>query len=114
MIIPRSVQVEAAGQQVPVIESNIIYRLMDDVRKEVAGLLSPVIETRVTGEATVLQIFDIQGKAKQIKKVAGCRVSNGVIDKNKKARVVRDGEVVFEGAYLDISAPSTLHSHIFS
>ena len=95
--IPRAVQIEAAGQHVPVIESNIIYRLMDDVRKAVAGLLPPVFETRVTGEATVLQVFDIQGKAKQITKVAGCRVTNGVVEKTKKVRVIRDGEPVYEG-----------------
>lgn len=70
---------------------------MDDVRKAVAALLPPIIETRVTGEATVLQLFDIQGKAKQIKKVAGCRVTNGAIEKSKKVRVVRDGQTIYEG-----------------
>ena len=98
--IPRQVQVEAAGQQVPIIESDIIYRLMDDVRKAVANLLPPVIETRVIGEANVIQLFDIQGKAKQLMKVAGCRVINGAIDKTKKARVVRDGKTIYEGSYL--------------
>lgn len=76
---------------------------MDDVRKQVANLLPPIIESRVTGEATVLQIFEIQGKAKQVTKVAGCRVTNGIVDKSKKARIVRDGETVYEGMHKSFS-----------
>ncbi|PCH38140.1 initiation factor 2 [Wolfiporia cocos MD-104 SS10] len=95
--VPRLVQNEAAKQQVPVLMSSIIYRLMDDVKERVIALLPPIIERRVTGEANVLQLFDIHLKAKKIMKVAGCRVSNGVVDRAKLARVVRNGEIVHEG-----------------
>ena len=52
---------------------------------------------KVMGEAEVLQLFDIHLKAKQTMKVAGCRVTNGMIEKSRGARVVREGKVVFEG-----------------
>jgi hypothetical protein len=74
---------------------------MDDVKNRVIGLLPVVVEKRVTGEATVLQLFDIHLKAKQIMKVAGCRVMNGIVEKDKQARVVRDGEIIFAGMFRD-------------
>ncbi|KAF8321274.1 initiation factor 2 [Clavulina sp. PMI_390] len=88
----------AAAHDVPLITNSIIYRLMEDVRSRVQGLLPPVIEQRVLGEATVQQIFDIKGKGKTIIKIAGCRVANGVIDRSKKVRVMRDGDEVFAGS----------------
>lgn len=71
---------------------------MDVVRSRVIDLLPPIFETKVTGEASVLQLFEIQLKSKQTRKVAGCRVVNGVVDKSKLVRVVRDRETVFEGS----------------
>ena len=95
--VPRPVQSVAASQQVPWITSSIIYRLMDDVKGKVIELLPPIIERRVTGEANVLQLFEISLKGKQTMKVAGCRVANGTVQKNKLARVMRNGECVYEG-----------------
>lgn len=87
----------AARNGVSVSTGNVIYHLMDDVRSRVIGMLPKTIETKVTGEATVLQLFDITGKAKQIVKVAGCRVTNGLIEKHKYARVIRLGQVLHQG-----------------
>ncbi len=70
---------------------------MDDVTARVIELLPPIIEKRVTGEAAVLQLFDIHLKGKKITQIGGCRVTTGVVEKSKLARVVRDGEVVHEG-----------------
>jgi translation initiation factor IF-2 len=70
---------------------------MDDIKGRVIALLPVIVETRVTGEATVLQLFDIHLKAKQIKKVAGCRVVNGTVDKSKFARAIRNGVKIHEG-----------------
>lgn len=72
---------------------------MDAVKSLVIALLPPIIEKRVTGEANVLQLFDIHLKGKKIKKVAGCRVTNGLVEKSRLARVVREGEVIHEGQY---------------
>ena len=70
---------------------------MDEVKQRVVGLLPTTKETKVTGEATVLQLFDIHLKAKQIKKVAGCRVINGLLEKSKEAKVIRHGTTIHQG-----------------
>lgn len=94
---PRSVEVLAKQHSVPVVSSKVIYSLIDDVRSRVIELLPSIIETKVTGEANVLQLFDIQLKSKQTMKVAGCRVANGIVEKSKHVRVVRNRETIFEG-----------------
>ncbi|EJF66017.1 initiation factor 2 [Dichomitus squalens LYAD-421 SS1] len=95
--VPRVVENEAASQHVPIVSSSIIYKLMDTVTQKVIELLPPIVEKRVTGEATVLQLFDISLKGKKTTQVGGCRVTNGVVDKSKLARVVRNGEIIHEG-----------------
>lgn len=95
---PRSIETLAAQNGVPICSSNIIYRLVEDIRARVTALLPVTVETKVTGEATVLQLFDIQLKAKQIKKIAGCRVTNGLVEKSKFARIVRGGKMIHEGS----------------
>lgn len=78
--------------------SPIIYRLVDTIRSATADLLPKTYETRVHGEALVQQLFDITIKGrKESMKVAGCKVGNGVFQKARKARVVRNGEVLFTG-----------------
>lgn len=94
---PRSVETVANQNHVPTLSSNVIYTLIDQVRARVIDLLPPIFETKVTGEATVLQLFDIQLKAKQTRKVAGCRIVNGIVDKSKIVRVIRDRATLFEG-----------------
>ena len=94
---PRSVEVLAKQHSVPLVSSKVIYSLIDDIRSRVIQLLPPIIETKVTGEVMVLQLFDIQLKSKQIMTVAGCRVTNGVVEKSKHVRVVRKGKTIFEG-----------------
>ncbi|KAJ7090291.1 P-loop containing nucleoside triphosphate hydrolase protein [Mycena belliarum] len=95
----RTVDSLAGQHNVPIITSDIIYRLMEDVKARVIKMLPVIIESRVIGEAKVLQIFDIQVKGKQTKKVAGSRVINGLIEKNKLARVMRGGDIVHEGSF---------------
>jgi len=96
---PRSVEIIAAQNGVPVYSSSIIYRIMDEIKNRVVALLPVIVERKVTGEATVLQLFDIQLKARQTKRIAGCRVINGIVDKAKKVRVVRNGVTIHEGLF---------------
>ena len=93
----RSVQNNANQNGVPVCTSDIIYRLVDDIRERVTALLPVIVETKVTGEATILQLFDINLKQKQTMKIAGCRVTNGILEKQKFARVLRNGNIIFDG-----------------
>lgn len=98
---PRPVENMAAREGVTIISSPIIYRLMEDVRGRVIDLLPKIIESRVIGEANVVQLFDIAVKGKATKKIAGCRVSNGVLQKDKLLRVIRDGQTIYDEGSLD-------------
>ncbi|KAJ3774773.1 initiation factor 2 [Lentinula raphanica] len=93
----KQIQSTAAQKNVTILSSGVIYKLMDDVRDHVIKLLPVIVEKKVTGEAQVLQIFDIQAK-KQVVKVAGCRVTNGMVERSKQARVIRNGDTVHEGS----------------
>jgi translation initiation factor IF-2 len=86
---------------VPLHLESVIYRLIETVRSKVAALLPPKIESRVVGEATVQQLFPVKVKKGTVM-VAGCKVSNGIINKAEKVRILRSGdgkdrEVVYEG-----------------
>lgn len=96
---PNSVLKSAAlAPPVPIHTSPIIYRLVDTIRQAVADLLPKTIETRVHGEALVQQLFEITIKGrKDPLKIAGSKVSNGVFQKGRKARVMRKGEIIHTG-----------------
>ncbi|QSZ31451.1 hypothetical protein DSL72_001016 [Monilinia vaccinii-corymbosi] len=87
----------AAQNKVQILDHNIIYRLMDDVRAEMSKFLPPLVTQRVLGEAMVAQIFEINFKGRKNKNVAGCKVRNGTIPKDARYRVLRDGEKIFDG-----------------
>ncbi|KAI9759853.1 MAG: hypothetical protein M4579_002060 [Chaenotheca gracillima] len=94
---------QAGGVQI--IDENIIYRLMDTIKAKMSEYLAPSVTRRVLGEAEVAQVFDITVKGRATKPVAGCRVRNGVINRNAKIRVLRgpdeegddNKEVLYEG-----------------
>jgi translation initiation factor IF-2 len=71
---------------------SIIYDLLDDVKALLGGMMSPVISEAVTGQADVRETF-VVGK---VGTIAGCKVSDGVITRNSKARLIRDGVVIYE------------------
>ncbi|KAF9194102.1 hypothetical protein BGZ51_001081 [Haplosporangium sp. Z 767] len=76
---------------------NVIYKLLDDVKIEMATLLPKDIEIQVVGEAKVAQVFPIKMKGGQTQNVAGCRITNGGIHRKEDVRIVRDGEVIWDG-----------------
>jgi translation initiation factor IF-2 len=82
---------------------------MDDIKQRVIALLPVIVEKRVIGEATVLQLFEIQIKGKRTMKVAGCRVVNGLMERDKMARVIRDGEQIFEGMCFHAAQVTVAH-----
>ena len=93
---------------IPIFSSKIIYQVVEDVRQRVANLLPTEYDKRVSGEASVLQIFDLKLSGGRIKTIAGCRVTKGIVEKNKKAQVVRRGEVIHEGMGTTHKAESDL------
>ncbi|KAF8986021.1 hypothetical protein BGZ46_010438 [Entomortierella lignicola] len=76
---------------------NVIYKLLDDVKIEMATLLPKDIEIQVVGEAKIAQVFSIKMKGGQSQNVAGCRITNGGVSRKEDVRVVRDGEVIWNG-----------------
>ncbi|CAO3606817.1 unnamed protein product [Mucor hiemalis] len=88
---------EASKIGVPVKSYSIIYKLLEEVKDQLSDMLPPIITTQVVGEAALLQVFDINVKGRETRPVAGCRVTNGSIQKNGRVRVVRDKETIWEG-----------------
>jgi translation initiation factor IF-2 len=72
---------------------NIIYDLVDDVKKAMSGLLAPTLRETMLGNATILEIF----KVSKVGNIAGCRVTDGVVERGANVRLIRDNVVVHEG-----------------
>ena len=72
---------------------NIIYDLVDDVKKAMSGLLAPTLRETMLGNATILEIF----KVSKVGQVAGCRVTDGVVERGANVRLIRDNVVVHQG-----------------
>ena len=72
---------------------NIIYNLVDDVKAAMSGLLSPTLREDMLGNAEILEVFNIT----KVGKVAGCRVSDGRVERGANVRLIRDRVVVHEG-----------------
>jgi translation initiation factor IF-2 len=83
----------AEREQVDVRTYRIIYEAVEDVRAALEGLLKPEERETVLGEAEVLQLF----KVSKVGTIAGCMVRSGSIQRTGKARVTRDGVVVYTG-----------------
>lgn len=88
---------DAAG--VPILDHNVIYHLVEDVRGRLSELLAPTVSFRVLAEAEVLKVFAINTKGRRYHNVAGCRVRNGVVNTGGRCKVLRGEEVVYEGEF---------------
>jgi translation initiation factor IF-2 len=73
---------------------SIIYELLDDVKGVLSGMLKPEAREVITGHAEIREVFAIS----RIGKVAGCMVTDGIIRRGSKARLLRDNVVIFDGA----------------
>ena len=71
----------------------VIYQAIEDVDAAMKGMLAPIYEEKVIGHAEIRQIF----KASKVGNIAGAMVLDGMIQKDCKVRVSRDGEQIFEG-----------------
>lgn len=73
---------------------NVIYNLIDDVKALLSGMMSPIISEEQLGQAEIRQVISVP----KIGLIAGCMVSEGVINRGAKIRLIRDGVVLFEGS----------------
>ncbi len=71
----------------------IIYDLVDDVKAALSGLLSPELRETFLGNAEILEVFNIT----KVGKVAGCRVTEGKVERGASVRLIRDNVVIHEG-----------------
>jgi len=72
---------------------NIIYDLIDDVKAVLGGMMAPIIREENLGQAQVREVFMVP----KVGAIAGCIVSDGVINRGAKVRVIRDGVIIYEG-----------------
>ena len=90
-----NVQAKLAADQagVEIRYYNIIYDLVDDVKKAMSGLLAPTLREIFLGNAEILEVFNIS----KVGKIAGCRVTDGKVERGAKVRLIRDNVVIHEG-----------------
>jgi translation initiation factor IF-2 len=72
---------------------NVIYDLVDDIKAAMSGLLSPERRETFLGNAEILEVFNIT----KVGKVAGCRVTEGTVERGASVRLLRDNVVIHEG-----------------
>ena len=88
----------AEEQKVDIKYFNIIYEALDYVEKSLSGLLEPEIKETVLGSAEIQKVFKVSTAGK----IAGSKVIAGEIKSKSKARIIRDGVVVYNGEILSI------------
>ena len=72
---------------------SIIYNVIDDVKQALTGMLAPTLREKFLGNAQILQVFNIT----KVGKVAGCKVTEGVVKRGARVRLLRDNVVIHEG-----------------
>jgi translation initiation factor IF-2 len=88
----------AESSDVEIRTYEIIYKLLEDIEAAMLGLLSPLYEEVVTGEAEVREIFRVP----RIGAIAGCYVREGKITRGSKVRFLREGTVIWKGAIVSL------------
>ena len=83
----------AEKEKIKISSYNIIYEVLDYIKKKMSGLLSPDIQEKVTGTAQILEIFKVSGAGK----VAGSKITEGEINSTSDVRIIRDGAIIYTG-----------------
>lgn len=102
---------EAAERaQVEIRYYNIIYDLVDDVKQAMSGLLAPINRETMLGNAQIKEIFSVS----KVGKVAGCTVTDGVVERGQHVRLIRNNVVIHEGKLATLNrfkdAVNTVHA----
>ncbi|XP_040989776.1 translation initiation factor IF-2-like [Juglans microcarpa x Juglans regia] len=96
-----SISLVATQARVKIVLHRVIYHLLEEIGSLIVDKAPGTSETQVSGEAEVLNIFELKGRSKSKGddvKIAGCRVIDGCVSKSSTLRLLRSGEVVFEGS----------------
>ncbi|KAI8939553.1 hypothetical protein NX059_003320 [Plenodomus lindquistii] len=98
--IPPHVAKLAEEKGVRILDSNIIYRVVENVKELLSEKLKPAVIHKVTGEAEIAVLFDIGLGGRKKMKVAGSKVRNGVVARGSKVKVLRGDQVMYDGKFL--------------
>ena len=88
----------AEKEGVEIKQYSIIYKALEDVEAAMKGMLDPIYEEKVIGNAMVRQTF----KVSNVGTIAGCFVTDGKIERNAGVRVIREGVVIHEGKLVSL------------
>jgi translation initiation factor IF-2 len=102
----------AERKGIKLLEQNVIYRIVDDVRAVLEEKLPPQKIQKVTGEAEVAMSFEIGVGGRKKMKIAGLKVRNGVVARGSRVRVTRGEERVYDGEFCPPFLPSTIYKSI--
>ncbi len=83
----------AENEKIKISSYNIIYEVLDYIKKKMSGLLTPDLKETITGTAQILEIFKVSGAGK----VAGSKIIEGEILSSSDVRIIRDGAIIFTG-----------------
>ena len=83
----------AENENIKISSYNIIYEVLDYIKKRMSGLLSPDVQETIVGTAQILEIFKVSGAGK----VAGSKITEGEINSTSDVRIIRDGAIIFTG-----------------
>ncbi len=83
----------AEDEQIDIRTYSVIYKAIEEIKSAMEGMLSPDIEEKITCNVEVREVFKIS----KVGSVAGCMVLDGVITRNTRVRIIRDGIVIYTG-----------------
>ena len=83
----------AENENIKISAYNIIYEVLDYIKKRMSGLLTPEVQEKITGTAEILEIFKVSGAGK----VAGSKIVEGEILSTSNVRIIRDGAIIYTG-----------------
>ena len=83
----------AENENIKISSYNIIYEVLDYIKKRMSGLLTPDVKETIMGSAQILEIFKVSGAGK----VAGSKVMEGEITSASSVRIIRDGSIIYTG-----------------
>lgn len=97
VVANESVKKIAEDEEVDIRTYTIIYRITEDLKKAMAGLLEPEEQENQLGRLTVRQIFKITG----VGAIAGCFVTSGIIKRSANVRLIRDDVIIYDNGSID-------------
>uniref|UniRef100_A0A0D9XFM6 Translation initiation factor IF-2, mitochondrial n=1 Tax=Leersia perrieri TaxID=77586 RepID=A0A0D9XFM6_9ORYZ len=97
---PSAITLAATQANTKILLHKVIYHLLEEMGREIVEKAPGTAETQISGEAEVLNIFELKGRSKSKGpdiKIAGCRITDGHFSRSGTMRLLRSGDVVFEG-----------------